>query len=129
DIGRHVEWLHAIAMATPSDGWVVGGFTGARGSNLVLHFDGVRWKPAPVPTDAELDGISMVSAKEGWAVGLGVILRYHNGVWTLFDDTTNTSALSAQLNEGARITPNSLVSPANISSSSLRWSRRRLDGM
>jgi hypothetical protein len=129
DIGRHVEWLHAIAMANPSDGWVVGGFTGARGSNLVLHFDGVRWRSAPVPTDAELDGISMVSPTDGWAVGLGVILRYHNSKWTLFDDTTHTSALNITANEGARMVPSSLVSPAIISSSSLRWSRRRLDGM
>ncbi|MGH2485704.1 MAG: hypothetical protein ACRDHE_06810, partial [Ktedonobacterales bacterium] len=72
---------------------------------------------------------SMVSPSEGWAVGLGVILHYHNGVWTLFDDTTHTSALSAQQNEGARFTPSSLISPANISSPSLRWSRRRLNGM
>ncbi|HKV84152.1 MAG TPA: hypothetical protein VJN88_06315 [Ktedonobacterales bacterium] len=129
DVGRHVEWLHTIAMLNPSDGWIVGGFTGARGSNLVLRYDGARWKPVPVPTQAELDGVSMVSPSEGWAVGLGVILHYHNGVWRLFDETTHTSALGAQINEGVRITPGSLVSPTIISSSSLRWSRRRLNGM
>lgn len=129
EVGRHVEWLHTIAMVNPSDGWIVGGFTGARGSNLVLRYDGARWTPQTVPTQAELDGVSMVSPSEGWAVGLGVVLHYHNNVWTLFDDTAHTSALSAQLNEGVRITPGSLISPAIITPSSLRWSRRRLNGM
>lgn len=104
---KRVEWLHAVSMASPRDGWIVGGFTGAHGSNLMLHFDGARLTTVQVPTVAELDGVSVLPSQTGWAVGLGVILRYQKGVWSLYTDATNLYAPHITT-EGARVFSDSL---------------------
>lgn len=109
DVGKRVEWLHALSMTGSHDGWTVGGFTGARGSNLLLHYDGARWSSVAIPTQVELDGVSVLpSSRTGWAVGLGVILRYQNGAWSLYADSM--SQYSPHITtEGARLVPDPLV--------------------
>lgn len=107
DTGKRVEWLHALSLTSPREGWVVGGFTGARGSNLMLHYDGARWASVPLPTAAELDGVSVLPSQQGWAVGLGVILRYRNGKWSQYSDATSLNVPQVTT-EGARLLPDSL---------------------
>ena len=92
NVGDHIEWLHGISMVSQREGWIVGGFTGARSSNLLLRFDDARWTAISIPTQAELDGVSMLPTNDGWAVGLGVILRYHGGQWSLYSGAVTTSA-------------------------------------
>lgn len=109
DSGKRVEWLHALSMTGTRDGWIAGGFTGARGSNLLLRYDGAKLTPVSVPTYAELDGVSVLPSQTGWAVGLGVILHYEKGAWSLYTDAA--SDYSPRITtEGARIFPDSLIS-------------------
>ena len=53
-------------------------------SVILQHSDG-KWEPVASPTATGLSSVRMVSANEGWAVGIdfssekGASLRYHNG--------------------------------------------------
>jgi photosystem II stability/assembly factor-like uncharacterized protein len=78
--------LTGVAMVSATDGWAVGGawasppiqyaFPGISMSTI-LHWDGVRWTPAPTPPSTWLYSVAMVSPDEGWALGFGgVILHY-----------------------------------------------------
>ena len=112
--------LHGISMVSPTEGWAVGNTwmmvdSGSRtvrmdgGNPVILHYQGGRWTPQPLPDFKShfgcsatpticpalaLSSISMVSAQEGWAVGstvLGpnadgitfpILLHYIGGAWT-----------------------------------------------
>lgn len=67
-----------IAALAPNDVWAVsynGGF--------FAHYDGTTWSVVStnLPGDLALQGIAMVSATEGWAVGLSGFLHYTHGQW------------------------------------------------
>lgn len=107
--------LNSISMVSPAEGWAVGHTTpppNVPGSNVpklppgsnyidpvILHYHQGYWSQVPFPKldqdygAISLNGISMVSASEGWAVGnsvlppgadgftVGVLLHYTNGQW------------------------------------------------
>jgi hypothetical protein len=75
DLTTHTT-LSAIAPLGADDGWAVGGIVDPQHpesppSALMLHLRNCHWAPvgAPIP-HAMLNDISMVSADEGWAVGV-----------------------------------------------------------
>ncbi len=67
--------LSDVSAASPSDVWAVGGYWSRPSSFhlMILHWDGTSWKkvgsPNPSSTSNELLGVSVVSAKNAWAVG------------------------------------------------------------
>jgi len=100
--------LRAVDAVAPQDVWAVGngivvppgaGWTTARPTRMVTHFDGAAWSivPAPAPavgTTYTLEDVDMVSATDGWAVGVfwgtatdmpdrwqPVALRWQGGQW------------------------------------------------
>ena len=107
---QHWE-LHAVAFATPNEGWAVGNTSPPAKydfqvnhtpyvSPIVLHFQHGHWSqeslPATLMTQSfVLTKVQMVSPTEGWAIGrtrfppnvdgmiLGVLLHYHDGQWTI----------------------------------------------
>lgn len=82
----------AIAMASPTDGWIVG----SRGA--MAHFDGIEWRDIPGPTTETIRDVDMVSPTEGWAVansgkqnGGSSILHYDGEAWEIIPPVTNES--------------------------------------
>ncbi|HLW00584.1 MAG TPA: YCF48-related protein [Ktedonobacterales bacterium] len=111
--------LNSLSMVSPDEGWAVGntwsmvntGSTTVRldaGDPVILHYLNGRWTAQPLPDYKRalgcggsagacppfvLNGISMVSAQEGWAVGnsllgpnadgitFGLLLHYTGGKW------------------------------------------------
>lgn len=77
--GNYTDTEYAgIAALAPNDVWAVsynGGF--------FAHYDGTTWSAVStnLPGDRALQGIAMVSATEGWAVGLRGALHYTHGQW------------------------------------------------
>lgn len=69
--------LHAVAMVSAREGWVVGGSGPAAGADLtrtlVMRWDGSAWRPVPSPNPGtltnRLDAIAVRSADDVWAVG------------------------------------------------------------
>lgn len=60
--------FHQMRMLSDTDGWAVSG--------PVDHYDGHQWKAQPIPASLEpdknyvlLQGVSMTSSADGWAVG------------------------------------------------------------
>lgn len=94
--------IHVSTLALAPEGgmWAAGvdyGFSGGTGfdgdaPNVFLRFDGSQWSRvvSPLP-HARISSIAMMSADEGWAVGVlngnattpynAVILHYHDGKW------------------------------------------------
>ncbi len=79
--------LNQVQMLSPTDGWMVGGgnldMAGAQ-TSLMLHYDGKRWTPVPMPPAHIITQVDMVSATDGWAVGQGTILHFDGRRWTIF---------------------------------------------
>ncbi|HEU5369825.1 MAG TPA: hypothetical protein VFU69_15240 [Ktedonobacterales bacterium] len=79
--------LWQVQMLSPTDGWMVGGgnldMAGAQ-TSLMLHYDGRRWTPVPMPPAHIITQVDMVSATDGWAVGQGTVLHYDGQRWTIF---------------------------------------------
>lgn len=94
------ETLWSIAMASPEEGWIVG-FT-HQDAGLILHYQHGQWTSVPSPTHDPLEGITLVSPTEGWAVGsFGAILHYRNGTWSSYTDAIpleSTSPAPAGIN-------------------------------
>lgn len=103
--------LKSISMDSSNDGWAVGVISGAP-NNVFFHYHVGQWtiiKPLPENTSAmpgihtELQGVSMINAQDGWAIGntdipeskpiqygqeteigtqpAGFLLHYVNGKW------------------------------------------------
>lgn len=112
--------LQNVQMLSLTDGWAVGGAWKETGSQsgilsaLILHYSDGQWKRVPAPSDeeiglpdAELYGIAMVSADEGWAVGSGdfyestipsaFILHYSGGKWTRFSVLRDAELYNVQM--------------------------------
>ncbi|HEU5438607.1 MAG TPA: hypothetical protein VFU88_04900 [Ktedonobacterales bacterium] len=82
-----------VQMLSPADGWAVGSADYHQQTALVLHFTGGQWRLAASFANARLEHLSMVSATEGWAVGLDAtvksdqhshrsfLVRYIGGKW------------------------------------------------
>lgn len=90
-----------LSAVSPTEIWIASD-SPIPGHALILHYDGQSWTRQPTPavegTDSfVVNGLSMLSATEGWAAGygmrsdvgsyppppIGAILHYHNGVWQL----------------------------------------------
>ena len=88
--------LNGVSMISPTDGWAVGSYLAAgpngQFSFLILHWNGTKWTqtPAPAPGHGTLRAVSMVSAADGWAVGVqssnqggaAVALHWDGTHWT-----------------------------------------------
>ena len=67
-------------MASVDDGWAVGG-------GLILHWDGIAWRPMDSPADSYLESVAVVSSADAWAVGRKIV--HWNGVtWSLIASPT-----------------------------------------
>lgn len=98
-----------VQMLSATDGWAVAN------AFDIYHYDGHTWIAQPLPTYlggvtpviVEIAALSMLSPTDGWAIGTYpsagaappsrsslVILRYHNGVWTVDDTITGTVSQS-----------------------------------
>ena len=88
--GPHAR-LNAVAMWGASAGWVVGE------AGTILRYSGGRWSPVASPTSADLYGVALTAADDGWAVGQdvaqgrGVILHLGHGQWTQMAGVTAPS--------------------------------------
>jgi hypothetical protein len=63
--------LDAIAMASPSDGWVVG--TDPSGDGVFYHYDGTTWTQSGSAPDTPLDQASVGPDGDAWALGIAVM--------------------------------------------------------
>jgi hypothetical protein len=91
--------LRDISMVSSTEGWAVGYIQQRNDSDgiqpgdgipsraLLMHYKSGTWFRVPVAGDGELDSISMLSAKDGWAVGYRhsnrqpIILHYNGQSW------------------------------------------------
>jgi hypothetical protein len=80
--------LNGVDTVSDTNAWAVGDYTvngSTRQAALILHWNGTRWTQQPNPggtSDSFLNGISMVSATDGWAVGsdsTGALILHWNG--------------------------------------------------
>jgi hypothetical protein len=84
------NFLDAISMVSPTDGWAVGS------GGDIMHFDGTSWTNYTTPTTSNLWSIDMVNANEGWAGGIsGLMLHYQNGTWTRIQPNPTTFTIEA----------------------------------
>jgi photosystem II stability/assembly factor-like uncharacterized protein len=74
------DTLMSVVMASPTDGWAVGGDQiFGQHQPVVLHWDGNTWETAITPASHRLLGAKTLSENECWAVGEeGQILHYTN---------------------------------------------------
>ncbi|MEP6774426.1 MAG: hypothetical protein ABJA50_02425, partial [Chloroflexota bacterium] len=76
-----VRNLSNVYMTSPDEGWAVGTFS------TIIHFVNGKWENASGQPGEHLNDVKMVTPTEGWAVGggtgLGEILHYTGGQWTL----------------------------------------------
>jgi hypothetical protein len=99
--------LMGISMLSPDAGWAVGGSRGIGGQDTIIQYVNGAWTLDRAPTalvpgngalsarlapampaepqsgegEPALLSVSMVSATEGWAMGLNDMLHYHDGTW------------------------------------------------
>jgi len=81
--------LYSVSMASPSEGWAVGGLGT---SPAILRYDGGSWVQTPAPPmNGILRSVFMVDGSNGWAVGdNGAILQYSGSWGSVSAPTTNT---------------------------------------
>lgn len=101
--------ITSMAMLSPSEGWAVGvlprpvsasgaGDATQPDNSIILRYHDGRWDEyarIPGPTASisfSLDSVAMVSASDGWAVGVdGTILHYTGGVWVRVSGPTTAT--------------------------------------
>jgi photosystem II stability/assembly factor-like uncharacterized protein len=80
--------INQVALVSPKDIWAVGENSD---DGLIWHYDGVHWRQIQTIIGLSLQGVSMISADDGWAVGTqyaggkpqtSAFLRYQNGFWS-----------------------------------------------
>jgi hypothetical protein len=115
----HTLVVEGFTMVSSDEGWAVGWDSdGNTDSFMLLHFSQGNWVPQTIPgvpgapAIVDLHAISMVSANDGWAVGVQgsqtcVILHYHNGQWTREDlpGTAKGAQLAGSLNAVYAVSP------------------------
>ncbi|HEV2457697.1 MAG TPA: hypothetical protein VGS80_04975 [Ktedonobacterales bacterium] len=111
--------ITSLAMISPTAGWAVGVLprpsTGGGGGDatkpdnaLILRYRDGTWEeqarfPGPVDTFTSFNGIAMVSASEGWAVGTsGLLVHYAQGVWTRVASPTSQALQSIAMVSAAQ---------------------------
>ncbi len=73
--------LMSVTSVPSGEAWLVGEYSRPRG--LVLHYAGGHWGLADGAGAYALTGVTVVSSREGWAVGLnGLVMRYNGAAWT-----------------------------------------------
>jgi hypothetical protein len=80
--GQTVASWNALALTADGSGWIVG----TDGARLHVMADTSLGTAIPAPPGQafQLQGIAVNDADNGWAVGLGGILRLTHGVWQLY---------------------------------------------
>jgi hypothetical protein len=87
--------IYGLALVSPGEGWAVGSLSGGTGPHpvhpakaLVERYVHGKWQQdtsftgPPNSSGSSLNGIAMVSASEGWAVGSGGLIVHHlGGTW------------------------------------------------
>lgn len=72
--------IFGLSMPSATEGWAVGGI-GNTSTGVLLRYAGGVWQKVGA-YDCYLNGIVMLSAREGWAAGCrGTILHFHDGAW------------------------------------------------
>lgn len=74
--GNRILW--EVDTVAADDVWAVGN------GGTILHWNGSSWTTVPSPVDAQLFGVTMVSANDGWIAGYGssgIILRWNGVQW------------------------------------------------
>jgi hypothetical protein len=79
-------YLTAVAVSSAASAWAVGSKANARGvpETLIMRWTGRSWTRVPgpaTPGGSELAGVAAVSARDAWAVGGGLILRWNGTTW------------------------------------------------
>lgn len=109
---KHAEsiFFSDLDMASPQEGWAVGGAFDERRNGVMFHYTNGAWAEETAPAAksiSQLDSVSMVSDTEGWATGSeSTLLHYTNGIWTRVDPP-------AGLSRGASILSLEMLSPNN----------------
>jgi hypothetical protein len=81
-LGTADSVLYDVAAVAADDAWAAGYIpcSGCVAQTLLLHWDGTTWTvvPSPSPGTAhnELHGLEMISATDGWAVGVATYVNY-----------------------------------------------------
>ncbi|GIH06149.1 hypothetical protein Rhe02_42160 [Rhizocola hellebori] len=98
--------VNALDAVASDDVWAVGGIQDqanpAKVSPLFLHYDGVEWTdgPEPIGVHGELTDIDMLSADDGWVVGVNedkpLIMRRTAGAWELVPTPDIEGAISLE---------------------------------
>ncbi len=84
--------LFSVWAASPTEAWAVGGTpeaTAGQPNDVVLHFDGAAWTPAPLPKILGRTYFKVwgTGADDVWIVGeAGTIWHRTGGAWTLASD-------------------------------------------
>ena len=72
--------LEDIFMLSETAGWAVGGPVATGGT--ILRYNGSSWQQVSCPVSSWLTGIDMLSADDGWIVGVGgAVLRWNGSTW------------------------------------------------
>jgi hypothetical protein len=94
-VDRRGDDLSSVAATSAKDAWAVGSYYNGRTSRtLIEHWNGRTWKHVSSPNPSALlenvlDGVTIVSAKNAWAVGyysnglraVTVILHWNGRAW------------------------------------------------
>jgi hypothetical protein len=121
--------LTAVAASSRNDIWAVG--ADANGT-LIEHWNGTTWRvvPSPSPTGSlvTLEGVTVVSATDAWAVGvyfvslepphnLTLILHWNGKKWAVVPSPSPTSSFNVLFSVGA-VSASDVWAVGNRSSSS-----------
>jgi uncharacterized repeat protein (TIGR01451 family) len=72
--------LNDIYMLSETSGWAVGGPLATGGT--ILRYNGSAWQQVSCPVPSWLRAIDMLSASDGWIVGVGgTVLRWNGSAW------------------------------------------------
>jgi hypothetical protein len=93
DSPTHIQYFSQVALVSSTDTWAVGDdwVSEYDANGVIWHFDGVHWPRTQTILGLSLQGVSMTSADDGWAVGThyaagnpqaSAFLRYQNGLWS-----------------------------------------------
>ncbi len=99
--GSSINSLYDVDAESATDAWAVGWYGNGPGepsNTLILHWDGTSWSQMPSPNPGGfgglLDGVSVLSATDAWAVGISypvggtkdaLILHWDGTSWSMVD--------------------------------------------
>jgi hypothetical protein len=106
-IEANASGYSAVVAPSKNDAWVFGGTNpGGTSAPAAEHWDGSRWRPAPLPTGLGgfIVATSASSATNIWAVGGGYALRWDGARWAVANTWPQRGAPTSV----------AAVSPANV---------------